>query len=425
MKYQKTVQCMAAAALCAALCISRPLSVLATSQGLKAAQEQKSALEAEKKKTQETLKELQGLKSNTQQYVKKLDANLTSLEAELTSLSDQIDKKEVEIKKTGEELEAAKETEQAQYESMKLRIQYMYERRETSFLDLLMQSESVTQLLGRAEYVNEISKYDRKMLVAYGEAKDAVAQKEATLKEEQEKLMALEDSTKAKRASVEELLADKQSELSSYNSKISTAQSQIAGFEADIQAQEEKMKQIEAEIKRKEEEARKKAEEERKKAEEAAKKAAQAKNKTTSPTKQTYETKSLGNIKFQWPCPSSSRITSGFGARSSPTEGASSNHKGIDISAPTGAAIVAAADGTVVISTYSSSAGNYIMIDHGGGVSTVYMHCSQLLVSQGATVKKGQTIAKVGSTGYSTGSHLHFGIRSGGVYVNPRSYVSP
>ena len=86
---------------------------------------------------------------------------------------------------------------------------------------------------------------------------------------------------------------------------------------------------------------------------------------------------------------------------------------------------MAAADGEVVIATYSYSAGNYIMIDHGGGVSTVYMHCSQLLASKGQKVKKGQTIARVGSTGYSTGPHLHFGIRSDGSYVNPSNYVSP
>ena len=163
------------------------------------------------------------------------------------------------------------------------------------------------------------------------------------------------------------------------------------------------MKRIEAEMKRREEEARKKAEEAGK----------------------TYTVSNLGNISFKWPCPSSSRITSNFGDRESPTEGASSNHKGIDIGASTGANIIAAADGEVVISTYSYSAGNYIMIDHGGGVSTVYMHCSQLLVSKGAKVTQGQVIAKVGSTGYSTGPHLHFGIRSGGTYVNPRKYVSP
>ena len=81
--------------------------------------------------------------------------------------------------------------------------------------------------------------------------------------------------------------------------------------------------------------------------------------------------------------------------------------------------------GEVVIATYSSSAGNYVMISHGGGVYTVYMHASSLLVSQGQSVKKGQTIAKVGSTGYSTGSHLHFGVRVNGSYVNPTKYVNP
>ena len=97
----------------------------------------------------------------------------------------------------------------------------------------------------------------------------------------------------------------------------------------------------------------------------------------------------------------------------------------IDIGASSGSAIVAAAAGTVVVSTYSYSAGNYIMLNHGGGVYTVYMHCSQLLVSEGQQVSQGQTIAKVGSTGYSTGPHLHFGIRHGGRYVNPQTYVSP
>ena len=202
----------------------------------------------------------------------------------------------------------------------------------------------------------------------------------------------------------------KQAELTSYNEKIRSAQGDLSEFDAQIKAQEAEVAKIEAEMKRREEEARKREEE--------AKKKAEAEGKT-------YTTTNLGNISFIWPCPSSSRITSTFGDRESPTEGASSNHKAIDIGASTGANILAAADGEVTISTYSVSAGNYIMLDHGGGVSTVYMHCSQLLVSKGEKVKKGQVIAKVGSTGYSTGPHLHFGVRSGGTYVDPLKYVSP
>ena len=126
---------------------------------------------------------------------------------------------------------------------------------------------------------------------------------------------------------------------------------------------------------------------------------------------------------FTWPCPSSTRVTSDYGTRVSPMGGASSNHKGIDIGASGGAAIVAAADGTVTTAAYSSAAGNYVMIDHGGGLYTVYMHASALLVSPGQTVSAGQTIAQVGSTGISTGNHLHFGVSLNGSYVSPWSYL--
>ena len=166
----------------------------------------------------------------------------------------------------------------------------------------------------------------------------------------------------------------------------------------------------------------------KKAAEEAARKAAAAgktNNSTAKGNTGSTTTTSTGSSSLRWPCPASGRITSGYGKRKSPTAGGSSNHKGIDISASTGSSIVAAAGGTVSIATYSYSAGNYVVVNHGNGLSTVYMHCSQLLVSAGDTVKAGQTIAKVGSTGYSTGSHLHFAVRKNGSYVNPSSYVSP
>lgn len=126
---------------------------------------------------------------------------------------------------------------------------------------------------------------------------------------------------------------------------------------------------------------------------------------------------------FLWPCPSSRRITSDFGMREIPTPGATANHNGIDIGAPTGSAILASASGRVTTSKYSYSAGNYIVISHGNGVSTVYMHCSALYVSEGEMVSQGQTIGAVGSTGFSTGPHLHFGVMVNGAYVNPRNYV--
>lgn len=362
-----------------------------------------SSIEEEKKKTEQAIKELETLKADTETYVRKLDSQLETLNAEVNRLEGNIRDKEKTIEETAVKLDEAGKVEKKQYEAMKKRIKYMYEKGDSSYLDLLLQSKSMSELLNRAEYISKISEYDRNMLDQYAAVKDGIADDKAQLEKEKAELVVLQEQTTSKKNSVETLVNEKSAELKKVNSQIGTKTAQVEAYEKDIKAQEDKIKQIEAEIKRQEEEARKKAE----------------------AAGQKYNTVSIGNIKFIWPCPSSSRITSGFGGRESPTEGASSNHQGIDIGAPTGSNIVAAADGTVTISTYSYSAGNYIMLNHGGGVSTVYMHCSQLLVSAGDTVKQGQVIAKVGSTGYSTGPHLHFGVRLNGSYVNPAKYVSP
>ena len=361
------------AAAAAALILISP--AYGTKKDVEDAKRKASSLEEEKKKVEATLKGLESLKKDAAAYVRELDGSLAVLNEELQELSDKIVHKEADIETAKQELEAAKAVEADQYEAMKLRIKYMYERGQTNYLDMLLQSKDLVQLMNRAEYVQQIAEYDRKKLYEYEDTRREVAAHEQQLNQE----------------------------LKNFESQIHVAEGQISAYEKDIQAQENKVKQLEAEIKRKEEEARKAAEAAGKK----------------------YNTVSLGNIKFIWPCPASSRITSAFGSRTSPTAGASSNHQGIDIGAASGSGILAAASGTVVIATYSYSAGNYIMINHGGGVYTVYMHCSQLLASEGQDVIQGQTIAKVGSTGYSTGPHLHFGIRANGQYVNPSNYVSP
>lgn len=378
-------------------------SSYAASAELEDAREQMSALEEEKERVEGALQDLESLKSDTAAYVQQLDGELAAVSEELVRLGGEITAKEEEIGLAQERLAQAKAQEESQYASMKLRIQYMYENGQTSTLETILDAGSISELLNRAEYASQIAAYDRRMLTAYGEAKEAVRLEEETLETERQSLLALEESTRAKENSLNELMTAKTAQLDAYEAQISRAEGELDQYNADIAAQEQLMQEIEAELRRREEEARKQA---------------QAQG-------QTYETADLGNISFIWPCPSSSRITSSFGDRESPTEGASSNHKGVDIGASTGSDILAAAGGQVVISTYSYSAGNYIMIDHGGGVSTVYMHCSELLAQAGDEVSQGQVIARVGSTGYSTGPHLHFGIRSGGSYVNPLSYVSP
>lgn len=393
----------AASCLVSLLTISLVFPAYGTKTDVDEAKKKASSLEEQKKQMENTLRELEGIKSDTASYVKALDSKLEAYEKQIKALSSQMSVKEAEIQATREDLELAQETEEKQYRDMKLRIQYMYERGETSYLDLLFESENLTQLFYRTEYIQAIASYDREMLLKYKDTKAQVEAREAELVKEQEELASLKSSAEARQQDIQTLVDEKTAELKKYQGQINTAQGNLSELERDIAAQEDKIKAMEAEIKRKEEEARKAA----------------------LAAGQKYNTVSIGNISFIWPCPASRRITSGYGGRDAPMEGASSSHQGIDIGAPTGSSIQAAASGTVTIATYSYSAGNYIMVNHGGGVSTVYMHCSELLVSPGQTVTQGQVIAKVGSTGYSTGPHLHFGIRVNGSYVNPTKYVSP
>jgi murein DD-endopeptidase MepM/ murein hydrolase activator NlpD len=367
------------------------------------AKDKKAALEQEKKKTQSRLSQLEGLKSDVSAYVKKLDEELAQISEEISELDSQAAEVQQQIETTQAELEAAEITSQQQYADMKLRIKYMYEQSDSTFMDMIFGSESLSQLLNHSEYVGKITEYDRKKLDEYEQTQQQIEEKKDTLTQQQTELEDLRDIAQAKQESAQALLSDKQAELKSYDTKIGDTQTQLSEYEAEIKKQEDTIKAIEAEIRRQEEEARKKA----------------------LAAGQSYETIDLGDIHFIWPVPASSRITSSFGDRESPTEGASTYHKGIDIGAASGSDILASAYGEVIISTYSASAGNYIMLNHGGGVYTVYMHASKLLVSVGDTVKQGDVIAKVGSTGYSTGPHLHFGIRANGEYVNPGKYVSP
>ena len=204
----------------------------------------------------------------------------------------------------------------------------------------------------------------------------------------------LEEEKKAQeesRAALEELENVRQKELAGIESELVDAESVAKAYEEEVKAQNEIISQI---------------------------RAAEAKKGGGSASKID------DRYGFLWPCPSSTRISSDYGPRTAPTSGASSNHKGIDISASHGAPIVATQNGTVAVAATSPTAGNYVMIDHGAGLYTVYMHCSGFAVSAGQDVIRGDTIAYVGSTGVSTGNHLHFAVSVNGEYTNPWGYVS-
>ena len=189
---KKKIAVLAAAA---ALTLGTVFSSYATSKAIEDAKKKVSSMEEEKKKVESALKELEGKKSDTAAYVKELDRNLSALAGELTKLEGDISRKEEQIEEAKAELETAKVTENRQYEDMKLRIQYMYENGQTGLLESMMQSESIAELLNRAEYASQITSYDRKMLEEYRKTRQEVALKEEALKTEHQELLTLQDST--------------------------------------------------------------------------------------------------------------------------------------------------------------------------------------------------------------------------------------
>lgn len=363
----------------------------ASTKSLQEAQDEKAQLEKALKEAQSTIEDLRDSKGDIESKVTELNQQLIDISARITDLENQLTAKSEDIQETKDELAGAKEREAQQYADMKVRIQFMYENGQTSYLEALLSSRNISEFLNSADYIAQIQSYDRQKLTEYQDTVESIVNLEAQLEQEYTDLEALKSTVESNKATVAAMMRQKESELADISGDIEDAQNDADYYAAEIQAQEELI---------------------------AAIKRAEAEKAAAGVEEHPY----TGGA-FRWPCPSSTRVTSNYGTRVSPMSGASSNHKGIDIGASAGADIIAAADGTVTAASYSSAAGNYVMIDHGGGLYTVYMHASSLLVSPGQTVSAGDVIAKVGSTGISTGSHLHFGVSLNGSYVSPWSYL--
>lgn len=337
---------------------------------------------------------LEKSKKNLSAYISELDTTLSLAQAKILELNTLITDKEAEIKKTTEELNEAIKTEESQYEAMKNRICFMYERGETMYLEILMSTQSFGEMINKADYIEEFTAYDRRMLEKYQATREYVEICKAQLEAEQVVLEEAKTDVEAEEAALETLIAEKEKEIAAYENDISNREKLLAEYEAEIAAQNAEIKALEDAV--------------------AAEKAALA-----SATRRKYD----GGM-FAWPAPSYTRISDDYGYRMHPILKVKQFHNGIDMAAPGGSPILAAYDGTVTAAAYSSSMGNYIMIDHGDNLYTIYMHASKLYVSKGAEVVKGQKIAAVGTTGRSTGNHLHFSVRLNGSYVSPWDYLS-
>ncbi len=342
--------------------------------------------------------------------LEKAQAAKEALDAEILALQGEIDKSKELLHIYAEQSEAyqtavAEKTAEIdnRYGKFLERIRVNYEDSFTSYLEIVLTSDSFADLLYRVDVVASLLDYDKRVLRALDQSKkelSALQTEYDTLKyNEQETYSTLTEQLpvlEEKQVRATELIAQTEALFLEARTNKDTSEATKAEVDAQVKKLEQRIAAEEAAI--------------------AAKiKAAQEKEQ-----KETYVGGALG-----WPLDLKySRISSYFGTRISPIYGTKESHNGIDIPCAYGASVYAANGGKVIVSEYHYSYGNYVVIDHGGGISTLYAHNSTLIAKVGDTVTKGQVIAKAGSTGDSRGNHVHFVVRKNGAPVNPLGYVN-
>ena len=322
-------------------------------------------------------------KASVSAEMEEMTAEIESAEQEVEEIQGRIEEKEGEIQAAATEVEHLRNKMAQRQEGLDQRLRIMYKNGSVGFLDVLFGSSSISEFLSNIEMVQRIYKNDMDTLAELEENHDLLESKQLVLEQEKEALAVEKESERAKQEELEDSKAALQEKLEALNA------------EADA---------ITAEIV-----ARQKALEEQRRKEEA----------QNGGSKKPAHSYSGGAL--MWPC-DSTIITSEFGFRIHPLTGIYTGHTGIDIGCSMNSPVYAAEAGTVILSEWYGGYGYAVVVDHGGGITTLYGHNDSLSVSVGDTVNRGDVVASSGNTGWSTGPHLHFEVRVNGEYVDPMGY---
>lgn len=331
--------------------------------------------------------ELNSIKSeqkNTLSQINSLDTSINSATNQIESIEDEIDRLEDSIVVAKENIEYMQEKYDEKLELRKDRVVAYYKRGSTSLETIAKNVSDPTDKLYLERAISKIAEYDKELLEEIQVEQLALETEQQTLESDIERCAELKDELEVRIAELTETKEIRTEYLAALNSDAKALEQSIDALTKEADALEKELA------------------------------------KTTS-------TGTYTGGKMTWPLPGHYIITSSFGNRLHPILKVYKLHTGVDIagSGCNGSPVVAAAAGTVIKATYSTAYGNYIIIDHGGGITTLYAHSSKLLVKAGDKVERGQEIMKVGTTGYSTGPHLHFEVRENGTYVNPlNGYIS-
>ena len=347
-------------------------------------QTQRNEIQNQMNEANEQLEGVQNDISENLQQVQKLDEKISNSQQEL----DELNKKIEDLESSSEEVEKKLKTAEENYDKQKkLLDSYLVavqESSDTQYLDVLLSSKNISEFLSNYFLITELANSQVELLEDMQNKKNEIQQSKEKLDKNKEDLAVI----KANQTKTATVLANTKTVRENFISKLSdqekNIQSKIDEYYAQFNAINSEILQL---------------------------------------AQGGIATQYIGG-ELAWPVPGYTVISSNYGMRTHPITGVYKLHTGVDIRAPLGATFIAANDGIVTKASYNGAYGNMVIIDHGGGVSTLYAHGSEILVQVGQTVKRGEPVLKVGSTGYSTGPHAHFEVRLNGVVTNPMPYIT-
>lgn len=318
------------------------------------------------------------------EQVQKLDEKISKAESELEETTEKVQTLQQSIKQIQEQQEIEQQKYDKQKQLFEQRVVALYEAGDTQYLDVILSSSSISEFISSYYVITEIAECDAEILNTIAERKNNIDNAKEKLEKEQKELATIIE----RQTRTSKVLQATKTLRESYISKLSEQEQQT---QAKIEEYNKVLEEVNTQL--------------------------------IELAKQGVETQYIGG-EFAWPVPGYGKISSPYGMRVHPITKVYKLHTGVDISAPMGANFVAANDGIVVKAEYNVAYGKMVVIDHGGGISTLYAHGSEFLVKVGDQVKRNQAVLKVGSTGYSTGPHAHFEVRKNGKVTNPMPYIT-